>query len=185
MKKLAIFSLASVLTLSLAVQTVAMAEEFDNVFENDENSTVSSQASETYLEVGNVRSGTIDLTRLRTVSPPMKLVLGLKNSSDVPVRVTIADLDSSFLVPPRTERVHYLSTTAQGYEPVVEFQAEPILTAPTQPLSLDSIQYILDGTYTSTASKMEDGRRYFDTTPSRYETRRETTERRSTVRGYW
>lgn len=130
------------------------------------------------LDVSSGGQGSLDLTKLPVVGPPMKLELRLVNNGSDPVNVRIPALDSSFLVPANSERVHYLNVSEVGDHRGVDFSVSQIETAATVPMDISSIQYILDSSYTTFNYETE---RKYEYQPSQTAAAEET----GTVRGYW
>lgn len=141
--------LSAVVAATVVVGTMASAAMAYAPFSlNDTDDTaVSAYVAGRDFNVANPGQGTVDLTNLKVVGPPMKFELTLNNTGSYPVDVTFEELGVNFLVPANSTRVVYLSPLEMGEHREVSYNVEQIVPPRNTELSTASIQYILDSSY--------------------------------------
>lgn len=177
--------LTAMMAATVIVGTVAGAALAYAPFSLDDTkdtSMTSSYVAGRDLDVSAPGQGTLDLSRLRVVGPPMKLELTLNNTSAHPVNVSFQGLSRNYLVPANSHRAVDLSTLNVGQHTDVSYNVEQILEPVNQEISTASIQYILDSSY---VKPWQDDSAVSTTTTERQSASREMTHPSNAVRGYW
>ena len=120
---------------------------------------------------------------LQVVGPPMQLELVLVNSSNEAVNVQFPDLESSFMVPPNSQRVHYLNTQSVGNHREVAYSVEALGMTASKEMDLSSIRHILSSDYVQTWSSSSQEASSVEYRPVRES--RSPSPSGGMIRGFW
>ncbi len=142
-KKLLTVALAAGIALTALPFAAQAADNHDLL-----DSNINAYVAERQVDVSAAGEGSLDLTRLRRVGPPMAVEFELVNNGQYPVEVVIPDLDSSFLVPANSVREHHIAVTEVGVWNEVPYTVSQIIPAAVRELDMSSAAYILSSSYT-------------------------------------